>query len=118
MKNLLILFASLLLLSNCVTGPKKDVPLATSQEVMDLYNLAKKNLSKKPKTSLGQLQSIMTNHPNTDISDDAALAVGNYYYRKKDDMRALDAYLFITDGNVLQPTRTRSLLQSSKDTFH
>lgn len=100
--------------ASCAIGPRKKEPLTAPPNAQQLLSEVRSNIKKgENKKALSGIQQIISNHPDTDVADDALMIAGEYYFKKGDFNSAYDRFMAISNSEYFSPNEAASLYMAS-----
>lgn len=104
----------MILVGCALTSPKRP-PEPASPVVKNEFDQIQIELAAgAEKKAIHRLKKLVAQHPNTDISDDALMILGNYYTRQKEYQAAYDAYIAVANSDVFSPSEAEALLAAGR----
>lgn len=102
------------IIASCAVGPRKREPVQSSPSVKKMLVQVQTDMAAGAhKKALQQINTIVTNYPDSDIADDALMIQGNYYFEKGDYNRAYDSFMGIANSEFFSPNEANALFMAS-----
>lgn len=93
-----------IMITGCVHRQTKRPPQPASPKASSDYQSIQKWLKKKKsKEALPKLQNFVQQHPESDLTDDAYISMGDIYYSHKEYTLAANAYLAVVRSDISSP---------------
>ncbi len=110
---LFCIFTSLTL-THCAGSSQKRAPISANQNDILAYKKAKLMLEKgQAAQGLTILNTLATKLPVNDVTDDAYFLMANYYFSRKNYVKAYRSYLPIIKSEFFSPKEAKAYLQSA-----
>jgi branched-chain amino acid transport system substrate-binding protein len=101
------------ILSGCGTAKKKPEP-AGADLVQQLTKIKQRLKTGKKDQAMASLQKFVKDHPNTEISDEAYILLGDEYYAKKDYPRAHQVYMELAQSDTSTPQEAEARIKAAR----
>lgn len=102
------------LVASCAIGPKKKEPLPAAPNLKKQLELAQVDFAAgADKRALQQVQAIVTQHPDSDVADDALMLRGDYYFKKGDYKSAYESFMSIANSEFFSPNEADALYMAA-----
>ena len=108
----------ILILSSCTVVPRKKAPVSAPISAKTQFDKINNGLnSKNLRASVKKLQSLIKEHPNSDIVDDSWLLIGDIYFKLRNYKGAFEAYMSVSQSEFFSPQEADSLLRACKSLY-
>ncbi|HEX4924095.1 MAG TPA: penicillin-binding protein activator [Bdellovibrionales bacterium] len=107
------ILCAVLIFSACATQKKKPQP-AGADVVKQLENIKKRLKTTKKDQALVALQKFIKDHPNTEISDEAYILLGDEYYAKRDYAKAHQTYMDLAQSETSTPKEAEARIKAAR----
>jgi branched-chain amino acid transport system substrate-binding protein len=111
--SLLCLVVSLLF-SACGGPQKKEPQQASADLVQQLSKIKARLKTTKKEQAITALQKFIKDHPNTDISDEAYILLGDEYYSQKNFMKAHQIYMELAQSDTSTPQEAEARIKAAR----
>lgn len=102
------------IIASCAVGPRKKEPVPSSPSVKKMLEQVQIDMAAGAHSkALKQINTIVTNYPDSDVADDALMIRGNYYYEKGDYNKAYDSFMGIANSEFFSPNEADALFMAS-----
>lgn len=89
---------------SCTSAPVKREPVKASPAAEKELRAAEQNIRKgESKSAMARLKKIAQTNPDSDVSDDAHLLMGNLYYTQSNFTEALNQYNAVVKSDIATP---------------
>lgn len=111
----ILLLACGLGLSSCISAPKKKPPTKAGAPLQDTMSKVEIDMAAGAHDrAMNKLKKLVKDHPDTDVADDAYMAMGEIYYQKRDYRNSYDSYISVVNSDVFSPREADALVGAAK----
>lgn len=102
-------------LVSCALSPVKQPPVPSTKTVQNLFNKAEKfERSGQGPQAIATYKQIIEKHPNSDLADDAQIAIGQMQFAKRDFQAAYQTFMSVTNSQFFSSREPDALLGAAQ----
>lgn len=117
MKIVLSFFLIFLLIS-CSTAPKKRPQLQAPADAKKELSQAQVEIAAgDDRRAVARLKNLMVKHPESDVADDAGIALGKIQFKNQQYQNAYNTFMALVNSDVFSPNEGEALLGASRSLY-
>jgi branched-chain amino acid transport system substrate-binding protein len=102
------------MVASCSIAPKKKDPVTAPPNVKKQLDQVQVDFAAgADKKALKQIDSIVSQHPDSDVADDALMLKGEHYFKKGDYKMAYEAFIGVANSEFFSPNEADALFMAA-----
>lgn len=112
---LLLLSVLTTILTQCATAPRKTPPISAGPKAQEEIAKAQVEMAAgSDKKAIQRLRTVVTKYPGSDVSDDAAILIGQIHFKNREYLLAYESFMSVVNSDVFSPSEGDALLWAAR----